>query len=513
MKTMKKIFLATILTVGIASASFAQVTPASVEVYKAQSLWFNSENAAGLVITPLDRFNTLEALYDMKSGDFKSAQNGRNERELRIGTEGSTTLGKGYVWGSFNYKNTAQDSTLFNTIMLDPQMDMPYYYADPNMSFWRKQSFDMSFKASTKAFWDVLSFGITGTYNVKTGAKQIDPRCSNFKYDLDVKPGITATFGNHSIGLTLLYTHAFERVSPINANSQESQDVAVMRGLGNQTIGVIGSLSSLGTMYYNSNKIGGAFQYGFKSSEVALLLEGWHTFAVLDANQTPSKPQKMGTTIKQNIGGKGQITFGDKNLSKISLSGNYRNTDGVEYIQEIDKRYEVQQWVTIVQNIRSTYRTLNATAAYDFFRLCDKGYNWKAGLNGAFYYEKDKYIYPASSFEAKNFYAGAEVAKNFFVKKCVIAADLNAGYRKNLDGSYIYGGPMADSPYVNFFKMENELLTADYLQAGANLSFTFPVTSKMMMSVKGAYTIMKASETTLLGNVRHAVTAGVSFTF
>lgn len=495
------------------TSAFAQVTPTSVEVNKAASLWFNSTNAAGLAITPLSGYSTLDAMYDLRMGELKSPQSGSREDDIVIGTEGATRLGSGYVWGTFTYKNSSQDSTLYNSILLDPVMDMPYYYADPRMSYWKKQSFDMSFKAATRPLWDRLSLGITGSYLVKSGAKQIDPRCSNFKYDLDVKPSLALILGKHSIGASLLYAHSFERTVPTNANSQESQDVAIMNGLGHQVIGVVGSLSSLGTMYYNSNMVGGSLQYGFNSCCMSVLAEGWYKMAVLDANQTPSKPQKMGSTVKTDIGGNIQALFGHSLKSKVTIDGGYKHTDGIEYVQEIDKSYEVQQWVTIAQSIRSRYETIDASVAYDLYKVSEAGYDWKAFVKGYFHDENDEYILPNSTFTVR--YAGAQIggADNLKLGKNYLLIGLNAGYRKGLGGEYKYGGPEADSKYVQFFKAEHDFLCGDILQAGAELSWSFPISEKMMMSIKGAYQFMKSTNVTLVGDMRHAATAGVSFTF
>ena len=52
---------------------------AGVEITKAKSLWYNTNNASGMVFTPLENFNDVTVGYKSNSGDFKMSQSGENE--------------------------------------------------------------------------------------------------------------------------------------------------------------------------------------------------------------------------------------------------------------------------------------------------------------------------------------------------------------------------------------------------------------------------------------------------
>ena len=110
MKTnMKRYFLISVMALGVALSAAAQGSgtdyPARVELVKAQSAWFNSANAAGLSVDPLNIYHELMFGYGLGRGDFRLQPEG-NTNILDIATSGSAKLGQGFVWGSFSYKNT-----------------------------------------------------------------------------------------------------------------------------------------------------------------------------------------------------------------------------------------------------------------------------------------------------------------------------------------------------------------------------------------------------------------------
>jgi len=113
------VVLVVLLTQNIAAQDLKPgvVTPASLELLKAKSLWFSTNNSAGLTLDEIDNFSTLFFNYQLSSGDFKRKSEGADERALGVSTEGGLNLGGGYVWGKFAYNNEKQEGTLYNTTM------------------------------------------------------------------------------------------------------------------------------------------------------------------------------------------------------------------------------------------------------------------------------------------------------------------------------------------------------------------------------------------------------------
>jgi len=502
MNKMKKYIIISIVALSSLFSAQAQVSksvtyPASLEINQAKSVWFNTTNAAGMIITPVDNFNLLTVGYSNENGEYKLQQDGDSKNNLAISTEGATNLGEARIWGKFQYNNSTINGTKFNTIMLDPVADMPYYIADPNKSYWKKQSYDMELKAATPVLWDVVGFGIAAKYYTKTGAKQIDPRCSSFKYGISATPSVIVKIGEtHTIGLSATYENSFERTTPINSDSQHDQDAYVMKGLGNYSVGVVGGLGGLSIFYYKQNLVGGAIQYGYHS-DFDVLAEGNYSYQVIDVFQTPSKPKRMGSTVQTKMGGNIQAIFNGDYTSKVTVDGYYKNTNGIEFIQELDKTYEVQQWVTMAKFIRSYYKFTAASLNYDLFKVSEQGYDWRAGLKATYSDRSDEYILPKSTLAAKNVYAELNGKKNFMVGNSSVLLGVNVGYNYNIDGGYDYTGANPTSTVVKeMFERDIAFLTANYIQAGINVNASFPVSKSSALYVQGDCQYIRSNDHT-----------------
>ena len=472
---MKRYFLISMMALGIALGAAAQGSstdyPAMVEFDKVQSAWFNSANAAGLTVDPLTRYSDLSLGYTLGRGDFRLQPEG-NPNILGISTSGATNLGRGYVWGAFNYKNYSAKDTRFNTMTLNLEDDLPFIVSDANVSPWKKQRYDLSMKVSTPLLGDVVALGLAASYFTESGAKQVDPRCTDYEYGVQVEPGLAFHFGGHTIGLSGIYRNGNIREVPVNSNSQQDQVAYILRGLGNFTDAVIGSLSGIGTFYYNRNQVGGSLQYGYSGGDLKFLAEGGYTFQVVDAYQTPAKPRQMGSTIQQVIRGKFQIIAeSDDYFHKVTVEGFNRKTNGIEYMQSLS-----DIWYTLRNYIRSNYDLTRLSLGYDFFRKGDAGYSWSAGARGLFDDHKDIYILPASEMSWRNVTGEVYAKKNWMVGDISVLAGIQGAYRKNLSGIYQYGGAEAESVIIReFYQKDFAYNTADCFRAGASVNVAFPV--------------------------------------
>jgi len=475
-KNMKRYFLISVMALSIALGAAAQGNgtdyPAKIELTKVQSAWFNSANAAGLSIDPLARYNDISFGYSLGRGDFRLQPEG-NTNILDISTSGATSLGRGQVWGAFNYRNISAKDTRFNTMTLNLEDDLPFVVSDANVSPWKKQRYDMSVKAATPLLGDLVALGVSADYFTESGAKQVDPRCTDYEYGVTVEPGLAFLFGGHSVGLSGIYRNGGVREVPVNSNSQQDQVAYILRGLGNYTDAVVGSLSGINTFYYKRNLYGGSLQYGFGGRDLKLLAEAGYSYQMVDAFQTPTKPQRMGSTIQQKIYGKAQVMAESETvLSKVSVEGFHRTTDGVEFLQELGV-----EWNTIDKYIRSNYDLWHLSLGYDFFRKNDAGYSWMAGVRGLYDERSDKYILPASAMSLKNL-TGELYAKKHWVGRSGVSVlgSLRGALRKNLEADYQYGGADPGSVIVTeFYQKDFAYNSADCWKIGASLNVAFPV--------------------------------------
>ncbi len=481
-KTMRKIkyirlagmtILAVMLSQRIIAQESGVITPASMELIKAKTVWFGTGNSAGLTLDEMQDYNTLLFNYNLGEGDYKRKSDGTRERVLGVSTEGGLNLGGGYVWGNFTYHNEKQEGTLYNTTMLDQERGMPYFPVDANISDWVKQDYNLAMKAATRPLADRFLLGIEGEYVTRTGAKQVDPRSTTNFYTLNVKPALTVKFNNHAAGINFLYERLNQESSTTNSNSQTNQDIFVMRGLGNGYTAVVGGLQSLGKFVYDGNKVGGGLQYSFVSNSVKGLLNGGYTFGVEDVTSSPSKPKKEGTIREEVYTAGVKLLFTGVNLHRTELSWNNRHAGGIEYVQVLDNTYEVQRWITTYKSIRSTFDLTDLAFKYDFFRGSDAEYTWRSGISLNYRNSEDIYIIPASELKLEELVYGFHAKANLKTGGAGrLLAGISLNYRDNLDGSYSYGGAEPESPViVNFMRPDFLYLKEDYTKWGGELSY------------------------------------------
>ena len=451
--------------------------PAAIELTQAKSLWFNTNNAAGLGITPLNDYSEASAKYVFDKGEYKLQQQGKTENDVQFNSNGALRLGGVSLWGNFTFSNITTKDSRFNTMQFQPLRDMPYYVADSVSSGWKKQLYDLSLKAATPMYWNRLGLGCELDYTSATGAKQNDPRSTAYYYSISARPGLVFKINdkNH-IGINGLYENMFERTIPTNSNSQLSQPVYIMRGLGNYGPGVVGGLGGITTFYYKSDKVGGAVQYGYHSN-IDLLLDLKYYYKVEDVFQAPSKPQRMGSTVQNYLNGNLQLLINGRYTSKVTLDYFDKQTDGIEYIQVIDNSYEVQKWVTVQKYIRSNYTCKGASLKYDLFSGKEKEYTWRAGVTGEYSDLADVYYLPRSEFKAENIYASVYAKKNIsFGTNNSFLLGCNLGYNSNLSGKFVYTGADPTSVIIrDFYNKDLAYLTSDYYRAGLSFSYSVAV--------------------------------------
>ncbi len=480
MKQIKNIFCAGALLVSLLTfqGATAQVkdkvnNAASFELMNARSVWFNSENGAGIYLDKLNDFTKINLNYDVKNGTYKLNQSGKNESSLGITTEGGQKLNNGYAWGKFSFNNDFLKGTRFNTQMLDPSRGVPYYVADPNLSDWKKQYYKLEMSLASKPLWNFLHAGIKAEYVSKSGAKQVDPRSVVYYYHINVKPGLVATFGNHSVGLNAVYQNLSQTSSTTNSDSEVNQNVYVLKGLGNNYIATVGGLQSLGMFLYKGNTLGGALQYSYIFPLAKIFFEGTYDYKVEDVISAPTKPKKEGTVSERVIGANVALVVEEgSDFGRLNLSFKDSKTNGIEYVQVLDNTYEVQRWVDIYSSIRSTYNYREMAANFDFFRKSVTDYKWRAGVNTKYTSNDDLYIMPESKMKIENMYVGGNIRFNMPLGKStalLIGAELT--YKYNYNGKYSYNGAEPQSVIITeFMTPDFAFMKTSYKRLGGNIA-------------------------------------------
>ena len=501
----------------VASAQNSTVRQPEIEINQSRALWFHSSNVAGMSVTPLNRYSIVDFGYNGADGDFKMSQQGKNESVVGFNTNGSTTVGKTYLWGNFDYKNIVEDGTKYITNLYDPQREMPYYVADGVESKFKKQAYTLGVKAAFPQLWDFVTPGCELEYNTNTGAKQRDPR--SVTYYLTVKAAPSFLFeitDRHHVGVAANYEYLFERSTFNRSDTEVDCPVYIMRGLGNYTAGVVSGSVGVGTFFYKGNKIGGSIQYGYNNGgSAAALIDAGYSYKVEDAFQTPTKKQSMGSTKQKAWFVSGQMYVEDAGkLDKTIISYKERYTDGIEYIQEMDPSFDVAEWITLAKYVRSKYVSRVLDISYEYYIKSDYGYRWKFGVDMQHSYKFDEYLLPAASFKAENDYGQVYAKRNFILGsgKSTLLAGLNLGYNENIKGEYNYtGGYESSETVTDMYENDIRYMSSDYITVGGELTYSTLVSNVTSLFVKGACKYYSPKGSSFDKRVYTSLSVGITF--
>ncbi len=516
MKKLNIILMALGLSVSFAASAQEIVREPQIEMNLERSLWWGSNNAAGMSVMPLSKYSIVGLDYKIEKGDFKLTQDGEKESVVGFNTNGATSVGKTQLWGTFDYKNIVENDASFITNLYDPHRDMPYYVADAVMSKFKKQAYDLGVKAAFPQLWGFVTPGIDLQYTTQTGAKQRDPR--SVTYYLTVKANPSFLFelsGKSNLGVTVNYEYLYERSTFNRSDTEVDCPVFIMRGLGNYTSDFVSGSVGVGTFFYKGNRIGGGLQYGFNNDNgFSALVDAAYTYKVEDAFQTPTKKETMGSTRQDLWKVSAQLLNENaENMQKLAISFLDRKTDGIEYIQELDSSFEVAEWITLAKYVRSKYSFRNVALKYDFFAKDGASYSWRAGIEGDYSLKSDEYLLPASSLEAENMLWNVYAKKNFvWGEDNSLLAGLNVGYNQNLKGEYNYTGAYETSETVtNMYKNDIMYMSSDYWKFGAEASFSTVVSAATSLVVKGQLEYYSPKDSSFSKRVYAGVSVGITF--
>ena len=448
---------------------------AALQYSEDHTLWFGSENAAGLAFRPLSTFNIVGFGFGYEDGAFHRYPTGEKVSDLDFDTRGALAIGKMQLWGHFRYDNITERGTRFNTVLFDPYDERQIFsVADPNLSDWKRQVYDMEFKAALP-LGDRFAAGLHLRYTDRLAAKQVDPRSESFKYSIELRPSLVWRIGKSALGISGAYSNMFERSVPVLSNTSEIQEVMLVRGLGNYVRDMVGS-GGLSTIYYHCDSYGGALQYHFLGNqemlaEVSFLHHGTST------RESATQPFNMGSVAMNEISASVQFA-GYSSLLKAEFL--YRDTEATEYTSVWNK--STGEWEVRTSALGSTYGTLRASLSGDrYFGHRDAmPYIWKLSGKAGWVSKTDRYMLPEASFEYSNLGFSASLQRLFGNGKVLWEASVEAGYKLNLAGAYNYTGMQKDGiPVKEWYPHDMEILSSNAAFGAAGLGMGAPLSGRM----------------------------------
>ena len=460
------------------------------DIETSRLMWAQSSNSAGILFDAPADHNKLDTGYSHEAGDYRLMQSGSGVGEFHFHTYGFKKISKIQLWGSFRYENVSESGASFNTMLVNPYDErFLYSAADSIPGQWKKQSYDMQFKASMPV-GKRLAAGIHVLYTDRIAASQIDPRAESYNYSLELKPALTWVSGIGKIGLSGTYSNTFERSTPSISNTQEIQKVYLMRGLGNWVGDQIGG-SGLSTMYFRCNTWGGALQYAL-DSPTRILAELSYCSDNTIITESATQPKPHGSTIRQNLCALGSATWGESVRHSIKLNANVVNTAGTESTSVWNK--ESGRWETVHTAGQVKLFTLETTVGWEAMVLDGESYTWRFNAEAGWEQKEDSYALPYSVFRYGNVMAKAGAGRNIIIGKASLLTSARLSYSKNVYGDYSYSGHRSGTaPVSQLYPHNLSILSSDRLLAGLDLEYAVPVHSGVNLAFYacGAYLVAR----------------------
>ncbi len=468
----RSLFLALLLLPLLAGAQQTAVrSQAQLDRMADQTPWFSSANAAGLTVRPVLPYNTVDFSWKHEDGALRRYPEGAHVRDLRFDTQGARKVGKVLLWGEFRYDNIADHGSSFNTVLYDP-FDERFLYtvADSVASTWKKQAYDMAFKAAIPLAGEALTGGIAVRYTDKIAAKQNDPRSESYHYSVTVQPGFVLKAGTHRIGLNGLYSRTFVRATPTISNSTVIQPVFLLKGLGNFLNDVVGS-NGLSTLYFRSEGFGGGLQWGWEDAGTQLLADVQARHDRSRIQESATQPRLQGTTRRLELEGKMTAVWGAGNI--LTLSGTYAQCTGIEPTTVWNTAEGI--WEVRAEIPQCDFRTLRIRTAYDKYIGTDP-WLWKVHADLGYDRKDDTYALPKAGFAYSNVHGKLGADRIFPAgQRMSLRVGLRAGAVKNLSGAYLYEGiHPGNAPAATWYPHDWKVLASDRLVQQMTVAWNFP---------------------------------------
>lgn len=484
-------------------------TKASIERLKTESLWLtHTPNAAGMYINLPYRYSFTTAGFKRQDGTFRRPAEGKKNDVISFHSDGGSTVDAMYgmyMWGQFDYSRSKLRERQFDATLIDPFRGMPFITGDDVASQWIITSYNLQAKLGTPKLWDRIYFGVDLSYEGATGSKQRDPRTENFSAvnKFSVIPGVVFEISDqHYLGATFEYYTRRESADPRPALTNDNAYAYNIVYPGYWTEGAVATVSGLNTRkLYNANGMGGGLQYNFDGKLVKLLLTGKYTRRVEDVKNANTIPQMVGT-VKEDLWTAdlaGRFIMDCNNLY-VKFGYLNRYMKGIQYLQYLDNDPAVNEWITVMKNVRSKFSTEQYKLSVDHMinNPGRKDYAWKFGVWGMHETLNDTYLLPTTTQDITSFTVGANVRKNFVINDLhSILLGVNGSFKNNTDAEYVYGGNQNTSPlYAEYTLADLYYLASGYNNVGGSLYYTFSgfLNNKASLCVGVEYGYYKACE-------------------
>ncbi len=439
-----------------------------------QAAWKSSGNAAGLFKDSLLIFGKTALNYHHINGNYKLAQQSKNNQQLNFETERYLKLGKSLFYGRFSYTQQWEKEVKLSDV-LDPYRGTPYLLADSIGGDWKKQLYTLQLKASTPAMLnEKLHFGLSADLNVATGARQNDPRPLSTNNQIKVSPALVWNIAsNHSLGLYAIYERYREDISLETKNTTINHRLYRFLGVGQ--IELPTTFTTSASRVYEGSQFGGNIQYQFKRYNIEWISNLGYKSGNEEVAEGSSIPRKSGTWKQASYFLASQVNLkNEKYQHRLALDLRRLQDTGVEFHEIYNST--TKTWQTILEADFYIANTDYAQLAYTFIKKKSAfSFSWLAegGIN---YVAIDKnYLFPISIQQISNAEFWLRGLKNLTLGTNSLHLGARLGYSKNLSQSLHFIPITADRTLAarEILFPDHGYLSTDYFSANANIQYNF----------------------------------------
>ncbi|MEG2149879.1 MAG: hypothetical protein RRY36_01475 [Bacteroidaceae bacterium] len=477
----------------------AQISPFETEYFKDSEYRLSTNNASGLVLGKQLVYSDVSLGIDYSKGSFHRPQQAAQNTNYLFSAEGAIMMGKYYLIGGFNFKQSFEKDVRFTSIF-DSYRGTPYIIADSTGGDWQKQSYNMWVKGSSPVLFNLISFGLDGKLAVGRGAKKIDPRPQANTNTIQVSPSFTLVKSNHSLGADFTYQRFKENTNIILYDAGVSQKIYFLKGMGQYTYDIFSGNDR--ERQYEGDSYGAGAQYGYRSERFNLLVNGSYRNYVENANDIENnKPRQRGrlyeTVWKADLHADiYSSNSGAKHVLVAAFEDMKRS--GREIIQVFNPSPTVNAWET---DSEAPGRWLQSQrtwqAGYDLFLLTQSRstYVWKFALRGSLSDLSDAYASMNSLLDFKSGNVTVEAFRNLtFKNRQYLQVGVNGTYRAawNVVSNYLPREASDLTITDGLVKRDRDILTQNYYQIGVQAMYGYTFRSNGSIYLKGKYSYLDA---------------------
>lgn len=262
----KKIYICAALLM-VSAAATAQQPLAGEGEYRldeARLLWHHTTNAAGLSLDSAR--NHGFAAFDLQhtGGNFYRVQEGGKRNLLTFHTERYQQLGQYlYGYGKFSFDMGRTKNRAWSDVTRSYNSN-PYFSGSSIAGRYDHQNIELTAAVGTRDF-NGWRFGLRADYKVGDLSRLKDPRSRSQLLDYTLTPGVTYTFGSHTVGLDAYYNRFKEKIGNVTTvQADATLKYYLMSGMENAN-GSTGGFGGFNREWVN-HRFGATLSYGYHNA-------------------------------------------------------------------------------------------------------------------------------------------------------------------------------------------------------------------------------------------------------